>query len=409
MSPARDFGGVKPPVQAFPGPDGLPQKRNRKKQLNRESLDLDDVMAGSGDEQELDAPPAPYKEPRTPNRPKYAVSASTRELMNFLEEGPPPQPGVSKAGQDLIRFLDDGPPPEIGGGGFNGGMDNARGKGSGRLQRMISKLSIGGEKGKEELTRRPSGTPTRSNIPSKASAGNLSSLANRPIPPRPRPISPPSSPSSEESSKPPARPRYDSESRIHPPPSSLSPVLPRKISEQYMNGKSEPVPESPKGPRPARNHPHHIITSEPSRRQGTPVTQKPAAAPPVVSHILAKDAIEVRRLMAKATTLDECRLILDMFLARAGSPLEQSTSEEVPYPSPSLSEQPDKPSGLQTPPPEVNLEAAILELLLSGEATSEPRKKRVIVKRKPTPKIAIVQDDLKAAGSPIGHRKEITV
>ncbi|CAA7258588.1 unnamed protein product [Cyclocybe aegerita] len=193
-----------------PDNNGFPQ-RTRVRQRNRESLDLDDVMNGSDDDQEPLPPPRGNQivrsPPSTPRRAApHAVSASTRELMDFLAEGPP-EPKLSKSGKELVDFLAEGPPDY---GASMQSLETTKSKGTGRLQRMISKLNLGnGEKTKAvpDSPRTPHAkqapsvyAPVRPVITSKTSQGTLSSLANRPIPPRmPRPISPPASPSQDSS------------------------------------------------------------------------------------------------------------------------------------------------------------------------------------------------------------------
>ncbi|KAJ3487865.1 hypothetical protein NLJ89_g11671 [Agrocybe chaxingu] len=176
-----------------PDNNGFPQ-RTRVRQRNRESLDLDDVMNGSDDDQESLPPPRGNQTvrspPSTPRRAApHAVSASTRELMDFLAEGPP-EPKLSKSGKELVDFLAEGPPDY---GTSVQSLETTKSKGTGRLQRMISKLNLGnGEKTKAvpdspktpHTKQAPSVyAPVRPVITSKTSQGTLSSLANRPIPP----------------------------------------------------------------------------------------------------------------------------------------------------------------------------------------------------------------------------------
>ncbi|EEB93525.1 hypothetical protein MPER_07801 [Moniliophthora perniciosa FA553] len=122
------------------GGDPFPQK-TRKIQHNRESLDLDDVMAGSDEDKMAVAVP----KPSTPNKrpivkPAGGVSSSTRELMDFLNEGPPEMPGrpLGRPGREFPEFMDNG--------SIDIGLNDQTGSKSkaGRLQRMMSKLSIGG-------------------------------------------------------------------------------------------------------------------------------------------------------------------------------------------------------------------------------------------------------------------------
>jgi hypothetical protein len=120
----------------------------------------------------------------------------------------------------------------------------------------------------------------------------------------------------------------------------------------------------------------------------------PAPIAPVVvtdatTTIIAEDhAHDMRRLLAKATNVDECRLIFDMFLAKSGVPVEPTTYD-VPYPSPSTSSDPH-PSARE--PSEVALELSLVELFLGGDVAEPqpaPRKRRTKKKSEPAPAAAV--------------------
>jgi hypothetical protein len=84
-----------------------------------------------------------------------------------------------------------------------------------------------------------------------------------------------------------------------------------------------------------------------SRRQSQPPTTQPIAPTPSLSESLALD---MRKLMLQATTADECRLLLDTFLARAG----------IASPSPPV---------LETTPPDVDsLEKSLVHHFLAADA-----------------------------------------
>ncbi|KAJ6561459.1 hypothetical protein DFH09DRAFT_1364409 [Mycena vulgaris] len=412
--------------------DSFPVK-TRRIQKNRESLDLDAVMAGSDDEDEPAPAPAPRTPSKTPSTPKRtqqspAVSASTRDLMNFLNEGPPDVPKVSAAGREMMDFLAQGPPEHrtISSGGVST-IENGK-KGSGRLQRMMSKLAMGtSDKSRSQPSedfgrgaKQPT-TPIRTTMPQglghQTSYGNLSALANRPVPPRPppvQPISPPSSPLEED---------YGSSTRSRKA-SVTQPTTPRRVlptwEQQTADAQAPPaVPvkaetagESGNGnangtngvngtvsSRPTNGHTvkngaadeqsrsptSRSASSEASKRgppkaaiQTTaPPARKPApaaAAPSLVSPPITEDhARDMRRLLSKATNADECRLIFEMFLAKAGVALEPAVYD-VPYPSPSSSDtHPSRDAS------EVTLELSLVELFLGGEAVEQaapPRKRR---------------------------------
>ncbi|KAJ3788151.1 hypothetical protein GGU11DRAFT_742543 [Lentinula aff. detonsa] len=444
--------------QAFDGP-GVPQ-RTRKVQRNRESLDLDDIMAGSDDE-ELDETELVSPSKSSSSAPGSArVSARTRELMDFLNEGPPPSTinefgsrpttnhtPVSKAGRDLIDFLAEGPPDF---GPPQPMMDNSstKSKGSGRLQRMISKLKLGES---DKTNRQPSmddfrKTPTtpsyhRPPLMMKASNGSLSTLGNRPIPPRPlqtQMISPPSSPahdpadvSSSVSSPAPSTPRIRQPSAIPssitrkasnwdqeaPVPAVLKPPQPAvagKLQEpivsrsasshslarsEYDLEDTKPLPNStipaptdtpaviaPKLPIKAnaetkqtniRVSPPTIKTSLSESKTLSGETTTPATNA-AANGISITDAQDMKRLMAKAASPEECRLIMDIFMAKAGIPIGP-TEYDVPYPSPSSVD----PAESQLSSSDTSLEISLVELFLGGEPSYEPppRKKRYTTKK----------------------------
>jgi len=88
-------------------------------------------------------------------------------------------------------------------------------------------------------------------------------------------------------------------------------------------------------------------------------TVQPAVRPTPSSLLSGNDAHEIHRLMSHAGSADECRLILDMFLARAGIRVEGAKPVTVALP----------PSG-QT----INdypLESTVVELFLGGETLQE--------------------------------------
>jgi len=74
----------------------------------------------------------------------------------------------------------------------------------------------------------------------------------------------------------------------------------------------------------------------------------------------------MRRLFSKATNVDECRLIFDMFLAKSGLPLEP-TDYDIPYPSPSLTDTPPT----QRTEADDSLEHSIVEFFLDGDLVQE--------------------------------------
>ncbi|KAF9031829.1 hypothetical protein BDZ89DRAFT_1012844 [Hymenopellis radicata] len=454
--------------KGFGGGDPFPVK-TRRKQVNRESLDLDAVMAGSDDEMVDEEPPKPI--PSTPKR-IAKVSATTRELMSFLDAGPPstgpPGPGhyttppkamghytptsmnppavnpramnstssnapkVSRAQRDLLDFLNEGPPDYM----VNTApttisfAENEKPKNAGRLQRMMSKLSISNDKSRHgsddtprSLRRQPS-QPT-SILQSKASN---TSLMNYTLP-RPPPISPPASPAQDDlvtmdysmsgvrARRPsvtptPARtppPKWEPSPSQTPAPTPAPPVR----VPAHENGISSPPRSRPSanqngytrgGFDHAHTRPAHVVekstppappvekvhTNTPvekvhntrrdtitngQRKAHPPVVAEvappppppPPATPPVPAPPTLTEAQDMQRLIAKATSAEECRLIVDMFLARAGVSAEPKTVDmDVPYPSPSPSD-----TLHDTSASEIALEQMLVEFMLGSEAAPD--------------------------------------
>ncbi|KAL6307196.1 hypothetical protein BKA93DRAFT_118541 [Sparassis latifolia] len=115
-------------VDVFKSLPGQPQ-RTRRVMGNRESIDLEDVMAGS-DNDTVGVVPQAATKPTSP-RPKAKdpyVSQSARDLIDFLDEGPPEEPKFPhaiSANASVISF------------------ESSKSK-AGRFSRMMSKLTIGG-------------------------------------------------------------------------------------------------------------------------------------------------------------------------------------------------------------------------------------------------------------------------
>jgi hypothetical protein len=69
--------------------------------------------------------------------------------------------------------------------------------------------------------------------------------------------------------------------------------------------------------------------------------------------------------MSAATTVDECRLLFDMFLAKSGIPMEP-TNDDLPYPSPAPSLIPPK-----TPASDIDMQHLLVELLLGSDSGTD--------------------------------------
>ncbi|KAH9948752.1 hypothetical protein B0H21DRAFT_211629 [Amylocystis lapponica] len=206
---------------------GQPQ-RKRKVARRRESIDLDDVMGGSDDgteESVVRSTPVP-KIPSTPQKLRQPyVSQSARDLIAFLEEGPPDEPQFphsSSANASVISF------------------ESSKTK-TGRFSRMMSKLSLGGSTEKlngrdmDEPPKTPRSLgrkPSRNNLPpppaylqqtlnSKRSMPNVAPLRSTHFPP------PPHSASATQTThhmqlSPASPPRMLHTAKVTPPPTASS-------------------------------------------------------------------------------------------------------------------------------------------------------------------------------------------
>ncbi|CAK5262909.1 unnamed protein product [Mycena citricolor] len=446
----------------FDSEPSFPQK-TRRIQKNRESLDLDDVMAGSDEENDAPEPapvptatraPVKTSSPTTPRRMNGSpgtVSKSTRDLMDFLNDGPPdvPPPKVSAAGRDMINFLNQGPPESFGGPNGLPPVQQEGKKSSGRLQRMMSRLAMGADKekktgddsGRASTIQRPSQsmpptTPIRTTGNGLAHQTSYSSLANRPVPPRPpptQPISPPLSPSddgyqqyssstagsrSRKSSvnQPRAMPTWEQQienGQMPPPPTTnghvysrptavipISPTAPAAAVAAAAVAAEEQQQAAVAAAAASARVPRQKAVSDASRRvppkttittslppPPSPVVQRkpspsPVATTPASTNAIAdEDARDMRRLLSCASNVDECRLLFEMFLAKAGvSGAEGNVPTtgrgfEVPYPSPSLSNDDGHQNKLIPSAADASLELSLVELFLGGGGVFEETKK----------------------------------
>jgi hypothetical protein len=341
--------------------------RARKPQRNIENMDLDEVMNGSDDEDEESAPPSSYKLPiKAVVLAGPKMSATTRELIDFLAEGPPQE---LQEPQRLVSAVPSSPKAK-----------------PGRLGRMMSRLTGGPS---TERLREESSVQRTAYFSSPAitkGAGNtqqslLSAAKSLPgvivgTPPRPpravqpiTPISPPLSPSydkleAEELQPPQAThnkvtavrkpvPTFEpvkaaDPMRLAPPPSRHSS---RASSIQSISTGSV-LPNGRVNGSGTKRGP-----SQSSRTDGDATTKvedeivKPAPS-------LTKDrAQELRRLLANATNADECRVLVDMFLARIGFPVDRNGADS-PYPSPIYD------------PRDKEVENSLVEVLLGGASGS---------------------------------------
>jgi hypothetical protein len=322
-----------PPNQRSSNASAVKPVKSRSVVRNRESLDLDDVMGDSGDEDSDDVVVLAPQKRQTP----HTVSPITRDLMDFLADGPPDSP--PSGNQNIAP------------------SETPKSK-SNRLQKMMSKLYIGTERqgrpNAEETTPKSSYRGISSPVgPSLQNKTSLSSLANNPVPPRFPPVPPPSPPGSSEDVT------LSSQSPLkHSVPRKSLPAWEQKSLPSQTPPASKPTPPpvvTSVDSNPGRGA--YSTTPKTTTALGAPVTKKDP------SHKLSlNDARDIRRLMAKATNADECRIIFDMLLAKCGVPVNGS-NQDNPYPSP-------LPSDGDEPEPhgsDVELKHSLLELLLGGD------------------------------------------
>ncbi|KAG1833559.1 hypothetical protein EV424DRAFT_945784 [Suillus variegatus] len=353
---------------------------------NRESLDLDDIMGASENEDEAE------KLKSTPcYNSQRGVSASARELIDFLAEGPPEPPATSPTNVNSGSFLTP--------------------KKTGRLQRMISKITLNGNEKVRSDNESGKSSPRRADAPipllPNKSLTNLSSLANRPVPPR-YPTDLPSATSSDSRSSvdnalldhrvrkqsfsrkpvPPLDPKttspdslvstlassmvvVDAGPPVPPMPTNLVPTTSKQYDSVSKRGSDDsssavvpveaPARSNSESKTPTVQAPERsssrVVLSHLAKRpvQLATATSSPSIPPSVIDH-----AHDMRRTLSHATSATECRLLIDIFLARAGL-VADSSELQVLVSAPLTPESAAK---------ESRMEHAIVELLLGGDEES---------------------------------------
>ena len=350
-------------------------KRNRPQKgraRNRESLELDDVMDGDEDLGE--------KVPMTPKAPApIATSASTRELIDFLAEGPPPSPPRSQTpvpnekpkgrfGRMVSRLgrgpsteqLNHLPPPS------SAGQAVAL-SGGAQIQRSQTFVS--------SVTRTPSQVKKQrshgnlSNNGSGTSLNNIQIQAPLPLVPLPRPppmpnranglVVPPSPSHSTEyhtTQSAPATeakrqlsihrkavPQWDGDVNTSSPPAN-SPTVERKRPNGIVTSASAPVTPRENAfatpPPSARKRDTPIIPERgatvqpiaPNSTSPSPIRSNSSSTSvsvstkyiPSLPATQASDVQEMRLMVARATSVAEAKLLVDMFLAQWGFPVVTS-------------------------------------------------------------------------------------
>ena len=366
----------------------LSDKPNRTRKAQRDASGMDNIITNGLDDEKPES--HTLSSPITPMHPK--ISKSARDLIEFLDQGPP------------VDFV----PPQVA----------SSPKSTGRFQRMMSRLtgSSSSEKLREDGARlRKASAPS---FARNATNGTLNPPQN-PVkmpavivaspPPRPpsmmQQITPPDSPptinqdslrpvqrrTSVRKKVPPLDPELETPG-LAPPPSPFSRITPNDHPHSQtltdgngqLNGADKPVspPSSPEPeprvrgsvdtissdgkitfrrptPTPLTTNTAEVVTPAPA---SLPVTiQPPSPSQRTEPSLDVTHAQSLRQLMSMATTADECRVLVDMFLARVGFPIDRSTNMD-PYPSPISS----------TDPSDVDLEGSVVETLLGGDSSSDP-------------------------------------
>jgi hypothetical protein len=370
-------------------------RRKRKIHQNRESMDIDAIMNGSeGSESSPD-----IGDQATKGRsPPYPVSKVTKDLISFLEEGPPREIQPTRTATVSAVSLT---------------PTTKSAKSGNRLQRMISKLNLSKDDRLLQDSRgRRIGTASAPTTPLVGSVRSLGTVPPLPPPVKPvppvlsippsAPLSPPPSsqpsPDDEEARSPASRndrqprkmsirkavPNWDTANQgvqagVTPSPhtvhtskpsitSPISPIqngqaaqsplppipapeakkatghthdnpkLPRSDSPVEIPNPAAPVLETPSHspvprenengraehpspdasrPRPSRQNRRSMNDEKgnSARRLSGRQPQPPVTPTPSLTESLALD---LRKLMSQATSADECRLLLDAILTRAG-------------------------------------------------------------------------------------------
>lgn len=336
---------------------GIPKKNRRQPARHRESLDLDDIMDGS----ENELTPQPKKLVLTPKSAQL-TSGETRDLLEFLSEGPP-EPTSPPASTSSTTFLD--------------GKNHK----SGRFRNIVSRLT--GNTAREEpadpvlrssintISRPPVPLATKRSIPNVSARAALLQTSYQDAPASPTRVHNISTPRKGPSEW--DRTKDLIEAGFKRP---IDPSITKSPSRSLNGREAEQLyPPTPRKPVPA----FHISNSNtvepppsPSRLQqgmiSSPVTAKvePTPSPPVnlpthkpseIPPLLVEDEIrEFQKHIARAETVEECQLLVELLLSRCNL-LPKDNQKE--------------PSPVKASPPAIyqeDAESQVVELLL-GESS----------------------------------------
>lgn len=283
------------------GESGFP-KRNR--HVQRSSLDLDELSD--------EGPPIRRKPSVLAPKGHGSSSAATRELIDFLSEGP----------------------PEI------SSPDSAKPKPGGRLRSMVSRLARG------STERLKDASPTKPMPPSvrPSASASLNAVKNRstytppPAPYYPRPSSPHSnSSSSNDLDAPEATSSHRKggqtvqweSARALPVSTPTSPASPVPTSVRVTSHREATIIKGLPSPSPEVDKTESGALRSPPSKSPQPTHPIPLKVVTSSLSVPKLQASDLRDSVLKATSPHECRLLVDMFLARCGFELPADILQAV--------------------------------------------------------------------------------
>lgn len=252
--PPPSFGRMGRDPYHSPNNPSTSPRRKRKIRQNRESMDIDAIMNGSGEGSE--SSPDPSDQATQGRTPPYPVSKATKDLISFLEEGPPDIQPARTATVSNVSLT----------------PTTKSAKSGNRLQRMISKLNLSKDDRMLQDSRgRGVGSASAPSTPVVSSVRSLGTNLP-PLPAPAKPVPPPvlSIPASVPISPPPSsQPSPDDDDARSP--ASRNDRQPRKMSiRKAVPNWNNADRTKDKG---LTSSPHTLHTSSPSMASSTPPTQ----------------------------------------------------------------------------------------------------------------------------------------
>lgn len=304
------------------------KKNRRPPARHRESLDLDEIMDGS--DEELPLPKKPALTPKS----AQSTSTATRDLLQFLSEGPP-EPISPPASTASATFLD------------------GRNAKSGRFRNIVSRLtgSTVREEPAESVLRsslnnpiRPTPLNTKRSIPNVSARAALLQTSY----PQDGPISPTRTQSTSGFRKVHSEMDHSkdlTEVAVKKPADNTS----IKSVPRHLNGRDpeHSYPSTPRKPVPSLNMPNTSTANPPSSpnttQQNKTLTHMakkelvsssnpdPSTPNSGVSLSLPEEDIRAfQKQMARAGTVEECCILFDMMLSRCHLPKNGEKPNAIP-------------------------------------------------------------------------------